>query len=240
MSELNIIPDPLVQPGPVTPPDLSTLLDLRIQNALAATNCHSIGTITAFYPETQTADVTMVFLRTIINAPEQNVTEQTPIVLVDCPVICLGGGDAALTFPIAAGDTCLICFNDRAIDDWFVSGQVLPAPSLRIHDFADAIVVVGVRPTTASLASYNATKTQLRQATSNVTLSDSSAALNQGSNTVAVEDKIKIAVGVNTLLTALDDLLTALIGATISGTTFSAGTISALTTAKAEIDAILK
>jgi hypothetical protein len=45
---------------------------------------------------------------------------------------------------------------------------------------------------------------------------------------------------VNTLLTALDALCSALISATITGGAFSAGTIIALINAKAEIDAILK
>jgi hypothetical protein len=198
-----------------------------------------VGTIVNFYPDDQTADVSINGIRVIVNSPYPNTTRNYPQ-LNKCPVIFLNGGGGRLTFPIVAGDTCLIMFNDRDIDSWFQNGNTLIPPSMRMHDLADGFVLVGIRSLAGSLATYLTDGAQLIYKSSNVTLKETSAQLNQGSNTVAVEDKIKIAVGVNTLLTALDALCSALISATITGGAFSAGTIIALINAKAEIDAILK
>lgn len=238
-TEITAIPELKNQPGPVTPPDLQTLFALRLSNALAGTNCHTIGTIVNFYPATQTADISINLLKIIINDPSPNVVIPYPN-LISCPVVILSGGGGALTFPIVPGDTCLVMFNDRDMDAWFATGQTAVPNTNRIHDLSDGIALVGINSLAKSLAGYLTTGVKLLYKTANVELLQTSAQLNLGSNTVAVEDKIKIAVGVNTLLAALDSLCSALISATITGGAFSAGTITAITNAKTAIDAILK
>ncbi|EKN3638181.1 Gp138 family membrane-puncturing spike protein, partial [Yersinia enterocolitica] len=44
--------------------------------------------------------------------------------LVDVPVIFPRGGGCTLTFPIKAGDECLLIFSDRCIDFWWQNGGV--------------------------------------------------------------------------------------------------------------------
>src|SRR5690348_3603604 len=44
--------------------------------------------------------------------------------LLDCPVLWQGGGGVTFTFPIAAGDECLIVVASRCIDDWWTQGGV--------------------------------------------------------------------------------------------------------------------
>lgn len=227
------------QPGPITPPSLQSLFGLRIANALAATNCHTIGKIINFYPLTQTADISINFIKIIINDPSPNVAVPYPN-LVNCPVVIMSGGGGALTFPISPGDDCLVMFNDRDFDAWYQSGQITLPNSNRIHDLSDGIALVGINSLATSLTDYLANGVQLRYKTSSATLIETAAALIQGDNTVSVEDRVKIAVGLQTLADALDDLCTALISATITGGAFSGATITALTNAQAKIDVVLK
>lgn len=162
--------------------------------------------------------------------------------LVKCPVVFMSGGAGALTFPIAVGDTCLVIFADRDIDGWFSSGQVGPPNSDRMHDLSDGIALVGIRSLANSLAAYADDKVILKHAASRVVLDSGAgkATLESVDSTVSAEDKVKIAVGVNTLLGALDDLVDALTTAVISGGTFDATTITNLNAAKTAIGAILK
>jgi hypothetical protein len=64
---------------------------------------------------------------------------------VDVPVIFPMGGGYELTFPIAAGDECLLMFAERCIDGWFGSGEPTPPDDYRQHDLSDAFAIVGVR-----------------------------------------------------------------------------------------------
>lgn len=42
--------------------------------------------------------------------------------LLDCPVVFPHGGGCSLTFPIKAGDECLVVFASRGIDYWWQLG----------------------------------------------------------------------------------------------------------------------
>jgi hypothetical protein len=69
---------------------------------------------------------------------------------VDCPVYFPSGGGFTLSFPVAAGDECLLVFSERAIDMWWQNGIKLTKngaqlPSeYRTHDLSDAFVFVGI------------------------------------------------------------------------------------------------
>lgn len=66
--------------------------------------------------------------------------------LLDCPVIFPGGGGLTLTFPIIAGDECLVVFASRCIDAWYESGgSGNQQAELRMHDLSDGFAFVGVR-----------------------------------------------------------------------------------------------
>lgn len=63
--------------------------------------------------------------------------------LVDCPVHFIGGGGFLLTFPVAAGDECLVVFSQRCIDSWWQNGGVQPPAEFRMHDPSDGMVIPG-------------------------------------------------------------------------------------------------
>lgn len=66
-------------------------------------------------------------------------------VLVDVPVVMPTGGQSWIRFPLVAGDTGLVIFSDRCLDDWRRGdGQPQNPTSRRAHDLSDAIFVPGL------------------------------------------------------------------------------------------------
>jgi hypothetical protein len=186
-------------------PNLSDVLIELTKNIKLEFNCHHIAQIQSFNPTNQTVVATVMYKKAY---SKQNADgTYSPIykdyaTMIDMPLMILSGGNASLTFPVAKGDECLICFNDRAIDNWFASGQNIQLPSGRLHSFSDGIAIVGVRSLARSLASYDMTRAVLQNGTTMVGVSSS---------------KVKIANATTTLNTVLQNILTQL--ETLAGTT---------------------
>lgn len=190
----------------VAEPSLRDLLDLFQLQIFMQLKCHDLGTIQSFDPATQTAQVSINYRRSFVSKdPMVPVQYVDYPVLVDVPVFILSGGACSITFPIAKGDTCMVAYNDRDIDNWFQSGQIGPVASQRMHSFTDGMALVGFRSKQNALASYDTTRLILQNGTTFVGISDS---------------KIKIANAATTLLTAMTQLTTAL-------TTFTTATSTA-------------
>lgn len=148
--------------------DLVALFDLSKRDILNSINCHAVGTIQKFDAAKQVAQVTLNYKRYYGDPP---VVRDYPV-LVDCPVVVMQGGQGALTFPIQPGDTCLVLFNDRDMDAWFASGQVVVPETPRTHSLSDAIALVGLRSLKQPIAGYETQKTSLRHGTTRLTLGD--------------------------------------------------------------------
>jgi hypothetical protein len=82
--------------------------------------------------------------------------------LQDVPVIFPRGGGCTLTFPVAAGDECLVIFSSRPIDAWWQSGGVQRPASARMHDLADGFAFVGPMSQSRVLSGVSTTQVQLR------------------------------------------------------------------------------
>lgn len=181
-----------------TDPELMDLLNLLRKQINLDINCHAIATIQSFDSAKQTVTASLNYKKTTLQRKSDGTYENVLIdypLLLDVPVIFLGGGAFRLTFPVANGDTCLILFNDRDIDNWVQSGQVGPVASSRMHSFSDGIALVGLRPSTGALENFDTTR----------------AAIGNGETYVAVgPDKIKIANALTTLNTQLQNLATEL------------------------------
>lgn len=129
-------------------PELSDVLNYHRKGIFLDMNCHHVGTVQSFDATQQTAKVTINYKRTYFQPNAQGVVQAVlkdyPLI-VDAPVVSLGGGGFSLTFPIASGDECLVLFNDRDIDAWFAGSSSSPNPTARLHSFADAFILVGIR-----------------------------------------------------------------------------------------------
>jgi microcystin-dependent protein len=125
-------------------------------------NCVSIGTIETFHPNSQTADINLVYKR--VSLRDGTITPYQR--LITCPVVVLGGGVSYLSFPIRGttrdgqgnvtqlGDSCLVFFCDREIDTWWANGGVNEPKSTRMHSLNDGVAIVGMRNSLAPISTY--------------------------------------------------------------------------------------
>jgi len=81
------------------------------------------------------------------------------------PVVFPRGGHCTFTFPVAAGDECLVIFASRAIDAWWqngaASGPQRPVES-RMHDIQDGFALIGPFSQVTKLANVSSATAQLR------------------------------------------------------------------------------
>jgi hypothetical protein len=80
------------------------------------------GHIVEYFPLTQTATVQISNDRTYSTSTEDDLTV-APSYLYDVPTFTPGGGDFHMTFPIKAGDSCLLSFSQFGYDHWFVNNE---------------------------------------------------------------------------------------------------------------------
>ncbi|WP_322083971.1 Gp138 family membrane-puncturing spike protein [Burkholderia sp. BCC1972] len=119
------------------------------------------GTVESFDPVAMTVSVQPGTKDSIRNEDGTISTSPFPL-LTDCPVVWQGGGGVTATFPIAAGDECLVVFASRCIDAWWQSGGVQEQAESRAHSLADGFSLVGVRSRPRALPGISATSAQLR------------------------------------------------------------------------------
>ncbi len=160
----------------LVPLDLAEFISRRMRDISARINCHQIGTIVSFNATNQTAVVQIQMLKTLqgVNPIGETGNSSDEVVsypqLVDVPIIVLGGGGAYLTFPIAAGDDCILLFCDRDIDNWFQAGLLTTPNSNRVHDINDAVALVGLSNLQNSIVAYDGTNAVLRFGQVHITL----------------------------------------------------------------------
>lgn len=121
--------------------------------AASTINCCLPGVITDFDPETQTASVQPTVRKRI--RTDKGVEEMAYPLLQNAPVLFLGGGSYSLTFPVQAGDECIVIFADACIDSWWQSGGVQGQIVARQHDLSDGFVIVGFRSRPEAISSFN-------------------------------------------------------------------------------------
>ncbi len=180
-------------------PHLSDLLDLLKKEILLGLNCHHIGKIVSFNSSAQTVVASVAYTKTFFQlnttTGQYNPVQMSYPTLIDCPVIILGGGGTAFTAPIAAGNECVLLFNDRDLDNWWQSGQVGPINTARLHSFSDALCLVGVNSSPNKLTVYDAVR---------AVITNSAGTLKVGINPTS--QLISIINGSNTLGTLLQTL----------------------------------
>lgn len=152
--------------------------------------CHHVGQIQSFNPVLQTAQVSINYTRTSFEPDDSGVVQavQTSYpLLIDVPVVCLGGGQGALTFPIAKGDDCLVLFNDRDIDVWFSGSANSACATGRAHSISDGFALVGIRSAANSIVTYDGANVVMRYgANSSVSVGSSGTVIKFGSVTLTL------------------------------------------------------
>lgn len=130
------------------------ILDLHAGDIKATINAVNIGQIIAFNHSEQTADVQLLIKMVQEVSAEGVATYAERPALIRVPCVSMFGGNAFLSMPIQAGDSCLVFFNDRETDGWMFNGGTQAPVSQRMHDSSDAFALVGVRALTDTIATY--------------------------------------------------------------------------------------
>lgn len=102
------------------------------------------------------------------------------------PVVLPQVGDFSMSFPINAGDYCLIICCERSISTWLNNGQQAPPIDPRKFDLSDAVALVGLHPFTEQSAAPNNTDFILKFAGSEIKIEPSGAVSVKTASTVAI------------------------------------------------------
>jgi len=203
--------------------DIFQELKLDIFNSF---NSHRIGKISKFDSSNQTAEVELID-KAVIPTSKGDLLKNYPL-LVDCPVFINKGSKGGFTRPVTIGEYCLVCFNDRDIENWFNNGGVNKPASARAHSLTDGIVFPGLFSNSSPLADYNneatemnyensivsldTTKAKMSKGTTLVELDNSEAKISKGTTKISLDSK----VGISNTTQSLQILITQLINAIIA------------------------
>lgn len=136
--------------------------DARLAQAImSAMRVSMPGIIQSFDPDAVTAVVQPAIKGVEQDESGADVSVNIPL-LVDVPVIFPRGGGCTLTFPVSAGDECLVIFADRCIDFWWQSGGIQEPVDGRMHDLSDAFCIVGPQSQAKKIGGISTTAAQLR------------------------------------------------------------------------------
>ena len=115
----------------ITPAEIMALK----QDIMSSLHCALPGVVESFDAQSQTAAIRPVIRTSGIELP----------LVRDVPVFFPGSRESAVTWPVSAGDECLLVFADLDIDSWYESGNSQDPVSARQHDLSDAFAFVGFR-----------------------------------------------------------------------------------------------
>ncbi|MBQ0604396.1 phage baseplate protein [Klebsiella oxytoca] len=136
--------------------------DAQLAQAIMSAMRVSIpGIIKSFDPDAVTAVVQPAIKGVEHDESGAEVSVSLPL-LVDVPVVFPRGGGCTLTFPVTAGDECLVIFADRCIDFWWQSGGIQEPVDGRMHDLSDAFCIVGPQSQAKKISGISTTAAQLR------------------------------------------------------------------------------
>lgn len=154
-------------PQTLNPPSERALMDAFKRDIMKDINCARIGTIVSYdpgvagqRPPTATVQIAQRIVTSVAFDGTETYADYPPLELV--PVIFVGGGGYSITWPVAAGDECLLIFHDRELDNWFTNGAGFPPTTGRLHDYSDAVCIVGLKSGPNALANVSADTVQIR------------------------------------------------------------------------------
>ena len=119
---------------------------------------------------------------------------QTLPLLAQIPILISNGGGVNLTFPIAAGDECMVLFADTPIGMWFQNGSQRQSNPIdqRRHSLSDGIAIFGVRSSPRKLSGYSTDSAQLRTDDGNTLVDIKDGQITVKATDILIDGTIKI------------------------------------------------
>jgi hypothetical protein len=193
---------------------LGELIDYMITKRLADTHTSLPGIIESFDAATQTAKVNVAIkrVRDVRNADGTYTEIPTQIApILNVPVQFPSGGGFHITFPVAKGDECLLVFQERSIDRWQQQSGIQKPLDRRMHEYTDAIAIVGIKSSPNAISDISTDSLQIRNddGTTFIDVTDSEIILdiNGGGATFSVDKSVSFANGAT--ITPLGDFVSA-------------------------------
>lgn len=113
---------------------LEKTINLAIDSKLKDIHTALPAKIISFNKAKQVADIQIVQKRLFTDG-----TEELYPPLIDVPVQYLRGGGFSITFPLSSGDSGLLVFAERSLDEWLVNGAEKVPEDSRTHSVSDAV-----------------------------------------------------------------------------------------------------
>ena len=213
---------------------LHEIINEGIRAALLETHTALPGRIEAYDETTQTATVVVELQREFRERDGAVVAESVPF-LLEVPVLFPRAGGFSITFPVAAGDKCLVVFSERDISGWRQLGAEALPPSARMHSLSDAVAILGLWPSGNAISpAPSSSALQIRSDDGNIVIEVSADGVSidtgTGANGVTLNSdvgpfevtslgRINLTRGPNELLATISAALTAIAAITVAGGT---------------------
>ncbi len=120
--------------------DLPSIIKSYVDNFETQLNTCLFAKIKTFDSATQTATVTPLVYRAYSDG-----ANQPPPDIDHVPIIFPASGGGCITFPIKPDDEVLVLFFQNDTDEVWDTGKEGIPPTVRFHDYNDAVGVVGLR-----------------------------------------------------------------------------------------------
>jgi hypothetical protein len=175
--------------------DLNTAIKVAFNNLVSHVHTAMPARIEKYDAKKQKVDV-----KPLLNKKYNDGSVVNLPIITSVPLIFPSSGQASLVLPVEKGDTVLLIFAERSIDEWLASGSEVTPSLNRKFDISDAIAIPGLMP-------FNKNNQQSKATNLEITYKDFKI-------TIDTTGKIAIGKGNVELLKVLSDLIQALITST--------------------------
>lgn len=187
-------------------PQLAELLSAVLEHRLSQVHVCMPGIVESYDATKQTASVRPAIKNVIVTGAFSGEQELEFPVIPDVPVCHPRAGAWFVHLPLSAGDTVMLHFAERSLDQWRALGGVQNPLDLRKHDLSDAIAVpVNLYPDASPLVGVSADHLSLGKDGGSSIHINADGTIAIGSGTPL--DSAATALKVNTELTALKALI---------------------------------
>jgi hypothetical protein len=185
---------------------MAEVLDAAIDTRLLELHTALPGRIESYDGSTQKANIKPLVKQAYTDEEDTRRVASIPVI-PSVPVLFPGGGGYRVTFPVAAGDFCLLVVSESSMDRWLSGsgGEVDPEIDQH-HALQDAVAIVGIKPFGAPWSSAPTDEATIGK--------DDGVQIHMESGTITIGDKagsefIALASKVATELAALSAVFTA-------------------------------